>query len=83
MKKVSLSAVQGDLPKYLRAAKKEEIVITDDGKPAGVLIGFRTEDAWFDYQLESDPRFLRRIARARRHLRAGKRTRLEDVTIRK
>jgi len=25
------------------------------------LIGFASEEDWFDYQLESDPRFARRI----------------------
>jgi hypothetical protein len=38
-----------------------EIVITRDGKPAGVLIGFGSEDDWIDYRRKSDPRFLRRI----------------------
>jgi prevent-host-death family protein len=27
-------------------AEKEEIVITRHGKPAGVLIGFESEDEW-------------------------------------
>lgn len=49
------------------------------GKPAGVLIGFRAEDDWFDYRLENDPRLLRRIEQARASLRAGRGVRLEDV----
>ena len=44
-----------------------------------MLIGFRSEDDWFDYRLENDPRFLERIARAREHLRAGHGTKIEDV----
>ena len=39
-------------------------MITRHGHPAGVLIGFASDDDWFDYQLESDPRFPRRIERA-------------------
>jgi len=54
-------------------------VITRHGKPAGVLIGFESEDDWFDYRLENDPRFLKRIEAARKSLRAGKGIRLEDV----
>ena len=37
------------------------------------------EDDLFDYQLESDPRFLERVKRARAQFRAGRGIRLEDV----
>ena len=79
MKKVALDVIKAQLPKYLRLAAKDDVVITNQGKPAGVLIGFRSADDWFDYQLENDPRFLKRIASARRSLRAGKGVRLEDL----
>lgn len=79
MKKVSLSDVKDDLSKYLRLAESEEIIITRHGKPAGVLVGFASEDEWFDYRLENDPRFLKRIAKARQSLREGKGVRLEDI----
>ena len=72
MKKVALSEMKDDLSRFLRMAEKEEIVITRHGKPAGVLIGFESEDEWFDYRLENDPRFLKRIESARNSLRAGK-----------
>ena len=72
MKRVALSDVKDDLSKYLRVAEGEEVVITRHGKPAGVLIGFRSEDEWFEYRLSSDPRFLRRVAAARKSIRAGK-----------
>jgi prevent-host-death family protein len=79
MKKVPLSEIKDQLSKYLKLAKREEIIITKHGRPAGILIGFASEDDWFDYRLEHDPRFLRRIAEARASLRAGQGTRLEDV----
>jgi prevent-host-death family protein len=79
MKRVALSDVKDDLSRYLRDAEKEEIVITRHGKPAGVLIGFKSEDDWFEYRLESDPRFLARIASARESLGAGRGVRLEDL----
>ena len=71
MKEVALSEVKDGLSRYLRQTAKEEIVITRHGKAAGVLIGFASEDDWFDYRLENDPRFLERIAAARANLRAG------------
>ena len=79
VKEVPLAAVKDDLSRYLREAEKAEIVITRHGKPAGVLIGFRSEEEWFKYRLENDPRFLDRIAKARASLRAGRGIRLEDV----
>ena len=79
MKKVPLSEVKDDLSRFLREAGKQDIVITRHGKPAGVLVGFATEDDWFDYRLENDPRFVRRIRDARASLRAGKGVRLKDV----
>lgn len=79
MKKVALSEVKDDLSKYLRIAEKDEVVITRHGKPAGVLIGFESEDDWFDYRLENDPRFLRRIESARRSLQSGRGVKLEEL----
>ena len=79
VKKVPLSEVKNDLSRFLRQAEKQEIIITRHGKPAGVLIGFKTEDDWFDYRLENDPRFLDRIETARASLRAGRGVKLADV----
>jgi prevent-host-death family protein len=79
MKQVALSEVKDDLSKYLRLAESEEIVITRHGKPAGVLVGFGSEDDWFDYKLEHDPRFLQRMERARQSLRQGGGVRIEDL----
>jgi prevent-host-death family protein len=79
MKEVPLSEIKDDLSRYLREAETQEIVITRHGKPAGVLIGSESEEDWFDYRLEHDPRFLRRIEQARSSLRAGRGVRLEDV----
>ena len=44
-----------------------------------MLIGFESEDDWFEYRLENDPRFLQRIEQARNSLRAGRGVRLEDL----
>ena len=79
MKEVPLAKVKDDLSRYLREVAKSEIVITRHGKPAGVLIGFESEDDWFDYRLENDPRFVQRIERARESLRAGRGVKLENV----
>lgn len=79
VKEVPLSEVKDDLSRYLREATRQQIVITRHGKPAGVLIGFESEEDWFDYRLENDPRFLERIEKARASLRAGRGVKLEKV----
>lgn len=80
MKRIALSEVKDDLSKYLHLAEHEGIVITRHGKPAGILIGFESEDEWFEYRLEHDARFLRRVASSRASLRAGRRVKFEDVS---
>lgn len=77
--KVPLAEVKDDLSRYLRLAETTDIIITRHGKPAGVLIGFETEDDWFDYRVEHDPRFLRKVAEARVDIAAGRGVRLEDL----
>jgi prevent-host-death family protein len=79
VRRIPLSEIKDDLSRFLREAGKQDIVITRHGKPAGVLIGFDSEDDWFEYQLETDPRFLRRIEKARASLRAGRGVRVEDI----
>ena len=79
MKKVALSEAKDDLSRILRQAEKEEVIITRHGKPAGVLIGFKSEDDWFEYRLQNDARFLSRIDAARRSLKAGHGVSIEDL----
>jgi len=74
-----VAKVKDDLSKYLRLAAEEQILITRHGRPAGVLIGFKSEDDWFEYRLEHHPEFLKRIAEARAALRQGLGVRLEDL----
>lgn len=78
-KQVALSDVKDDLSRYLRMAEKDDVIITRHGKPAGVLIGFASEDDWFDYRLQTDPRFVKRIEAARASLAEGRGVRLDDV----
>jgi prevent-host-death family protein len=76
---VALAKVKDDLSRYLRLATDEEILITRHGRPAGLLIGFRDEEAWLDYRLENDPAFLERIAEARAAIREGQGVPLDEL----
>lgn len=79
MKRVALSEVKDDFSKYLRLAENEQVVITRHGRAAGVLIGFRDDEEWFEYRLESDPHFLKRVNAAREAFRKGRGTKLENL----
>jgi len=79
VRQAALAEVKDDLSRFLRLAESEDILITRHGKPAGVLIGFETEDDWLDYRLEHHPEFLHRVAQAREALRSGAGIRLEDL----
>jgi prevent-host-death family protein len=81
MREVPLTEVKDRLSEYLRLAEEESIIITRHGKPAGILVGFATEDDWFDYRLEHDERFLTRIAIARESLRSAKGIRIEEIAF--
>lgn len=70
---------ESNLSRYLRKAAKGEVVITRLRKPVGVLIGFESEEEWFEHRLENDPRFLRRIASARDSIAAGRGTKPKDL----
>ena len=79
MKQIALSEIKDNLPRFLREAAAEQIVITRHGRPAGILVGFASEDDWLDYRLEHDPGFLDRIARARASIQAGRGVRIEEL----
>jgi len=79
VREVPLAEVKDDFSRYLRLAADQEIVITRHGRPAGVLVGFASEDDWFEYRLEHHPEFVRRVAEARAALRRGEGVPLEAV----
>jgi prevent-host-death family protein len=79
MKKVPLVEVKDHLSQYLHDAEQEHIIITRHGKPAGVLIGFESEDDWFEYRLLNDADFQHRVEEARAKLKKGKGISWEEI----
>ena len=51
----------------------------DNGKPAGILIGFGSEEDWFAYRLENDPRFAKRMKTVKQSLRASTGLKMKDL----
>ena len=79
MKTHTMTEAKNDVCSIIREAEKDEVFITRHGKPAAVVIGFRDEDAWLDYKIEHDERFLRRIARARKEIRSRRFVTLDEL----
>jgi len=72
MKTHTMTEAKNDICRIIREAEKDRVLIIRHGKPAAVVIGFQNEDDWFDYRLEHDGAFLRKIAKAREEIRQGK-----------
>jgi len=83
MKTISMTEAKNDICTIIRDAETNEVVITRHGKPAAVVIGFHDEDDWFDYRLEHDERFLKRIALAREDVRRRRFVSLDELEKRK
>jgi prevent-host-death family protein len=75
-----MTEAKNDICNIIHEAEKEEVLITRHGKPAAVVIGFRDEDDWFDYKIEHDERFLRRINKAREEIRKGEYVTLDELS---
>ena len=78
MKVVPLNEVKNRLSAYLELSKREDIVVTKNGRAAAVLHGVTDEDLE-DYLFESDPRFIARIELLRRNYQHEGGTSLDDV----
>ena len=79
MKKHTVSEAKDDICSIIREAEKEDVLITRHGKPAAIVIGFHDEDDWFDYRVEHDEQFLRKIAKAREEIRKGECVTLDEL----
>jgi prevent-host-death family protein len=78
MKIVPLNQVKNRFSTYLDLCKREDIVVTKNGRPAAILHAVTDEDPE-DYLFESDPRFIARIEALRREFQRGGGTPLADV----
>ena len=78
MKIVPLNEVKTRFSTYLELSKREDIVVTKNGRPAAILHAVTDEDIE-DYLFEFDPRFIARIEALRREFRRRRATSLAMV----
>ena len=79
MKQVSINEVKNDLSGYLELAEKENVVITRDGQPVGILIGLEDTEDWWEDLMIRDSRFEAEIAQARQSLKEGQGISIEKL----
>ncbi|MFQ5779852.1 MAG: type II toxin-antitoxin system Phd/YefM family antitoxin [Nitrospiria bacterium] len=65
MKVVPLNEVKNRFSEYIDLAKREDVIVTKNGRAAAVLHGVTDEDLE-DYLFETDPRFIARIEALRK-----------------
>ncbi len=78
MKIVPLNEVKNRFSTYLELSKREDIVVTKNGRPVAIPHAVTDEDLK-DYLSESEPRFIARIEALRRKSQWGGGTPLADV----
>jgi PHD/YefM family antitoxin component YafN of YafNO toxin-antitoxin module len=59
--------------------KKEDVIITRHGIPAGILIGIEAPEDWWEEALLRHPLFQKRIEQARQSAREGKGITIEQL----
>ena len=79
MIQVPFNQVKNELSHYLQLARTEDVIITRDGIPTGLLIGLEETDDWWEELLLRHPSFQERVAQARLHLREGRGITLEEL----
>ena len=75
----TMTEAKNDICAIIRESEKDQVIITRHGKPAAVIIGFADDDEWFDYRLEHDETFLRKIAKARNQIKRGAFVSLDEL----
>jgi len=64
MRFANVRELKNKTSEILRAAEKEEVVVTSKGKPRAIIKGI-SEENFEDYLLENNPKFLAALEKAR------------------
>ena len=78
MEIASVADVKAHFSAFLKASKRGPVVITRNGKPAGVLLSIDDEDEIERLTLAYSPKFQKVLGLARQQIREGRGIRHED-----
>ena len=72
MKIVPLNEVKNRFSTYLELSKREDIVVTKNGRPAAVIMSFDEWESWREtFDILSDKRTMKRIRRSVAYFNEG------------
>jgi hypothetical protein len=78
MKAIKLPKELERLLDVAESSKEEILVFTDEKRPVAALVSLRKDD-WESFALGTNPEFLKIIEAARKQIRAGKKSSLEEL----
>jgi prevent-host-death family protein len=78
MKIASVADVKARFSAFLKASKRGPVVVTRNGKPAGILLSIDDEDEIERLTLAYSPKFQKMLRLARQQIREGRGIRHED-----
>jgi prevent-host-death family protein len=78
LKTIAIAEAKDQLTALLRD-EREPIILTRHGEPAGALVPFADADDYFDFVVERDPRFRRRIEASLKQAAEGKVHKLSEI----
>ena len=78
MKAIKLPKELERLLDVAEASKEETLVFTDEKRPVAALVSLRKVD-WESFALGTNPEFVKIIETARKQIRAGEKTSLEEL----
>jgi hypothetical protein len=80
MKAIKLPKELERLLDVAEASKEETLVFTDEKRPVAALVSLRKVD-WESFALGTNPEFVKIIETARKQIRVGKKTSLEELEV--
>jgi len=79
LKKIDLADAVSSLARYAERGLKERVVVTRRGKPVFTLTPLEQDEAWEDYRVSTDPKFVALMKRSEALYPPGTGIPLEEI----
>ena len=79
LKTIDVSAAAAALARYAEKGLKERLVVTRGGKPVFTLTPLEDDEAWENYKVATDPKFIALMKRSEELYKPGTGIPLEEI----